>query len=267
MLLRSLYAQVRALINDEARVNWDGNDPLVSEIQPVYSFLNLADAPSYVEILFTNTLAFFQRGELHPPVTQEQTIAAATEREKLIEALRSSCDALDAFVARDTDGNDNNAVAILCLYHILLSMRLHINAFGEDKREAKFDDVEQQLEQMLDYCRLILQNDGSKQDAAQQPVYSSSGLGVVAPLHTIASRCHNVAVRQEAISLLRKARRREWLWDSTRAEKVVSTTMELELKACAVIGQHDGSKGLQKVPHNARIREVKFQFEGERNAW
>jgi hypothetical protein len=147
-----------------------------------------------------------------------------------------------------------------------LSIRLGINVLREDKRETLFDDHEQHLVQMLDYCRLILQDDDSSQDrTTQQPIYSS-GLGIIMPLHMVAARCRNPTVRQEAVDLLLRAQRREWLWDSTLVEKIVSTTIELEQSASLVNHEQVDLQKSQKVPDNARIREVKLHFEGERSA-
>jgi hypothetical protein len=73
----------------------------------------------------------------------------------------------------------------------------------------------------------------------------------------IAARCRNPAVRQEAVDLLIRARRREGFWDSTVVEKIVSTTIELE---------QAGARNSQTVPDDDRIREVKLHFEGERGA-
>jgi hypothetical protein len=264
-LLTNLYAQARTMINDEALTKWHGQDPLVSNFEPVACFPSLSDAHDYVEALYNNTLAFLQTTELFPPVTSEQKEKVAAQHNMLCCALRSSCDALNVFAARRTNQIDEKAIAILRLHQTLLSMRLGVRVVEEDKRESLFDDLEQYLVQMLDYCRLILQScDSNQSETVQQPIFSS-GLGVIMPLHTVAARCRNPAVRQEAVDLLLQARRREGLWDSTLVEKIVSTTIKLEEKG----GQEDSGQLSQvshKVPDNDRIREVKIYFEGDRSA-
>ncbi|KAI9708909.1 MAG: hypothetical protein M1820_003603 [Bogoriella megaspora] len=266
-LLITLYAQVRTMINDEARTDWDGRDPLVSDIEPVHSFLDSFDAQNYVERLFANTQAFFQRTELHPPVTLEQTNATIVERHKLFDALKSSSDALDALVARGSDEGDEKAIAISRLYNTWLLVRLNVSAFGEDQREAMFDRAEHHMSQMLGYCQLILANDDCSQDkTAPKPIYSS-GLGVILPLRMIAARCRNTALRQEALDLLIRARRREWLWDSTLSGKVLETTIEIERGAASGADAEADRQGIQTVPDDGRVRETKLHFVSERSAW
>jgi len=263
-LLTNLYGQARTIINDEAKTKWDGQDPLVSKIEPVAFFLNLDDAQTYVQALYMNTLAFFQSREFHPPVTQEEMDAVNARREQLCSALRSSCEALAVLEARDATSSDDKPVTILHLYHTVLSMRLGISAFGEEKREALFDEAEHYLMQMLAYCRQILRDDGSPETRAR-PVYSS-GLGVVMPLHTIAARCRNPAVRKEALDLLLRVDRREWIWDSTLTRRIVSTTIEFEQRATLLEGDLAALQIRENVPDDSRIREVKLRFQGERSA-
>jgi hypothetical protein len=265
-LLTSLYAQIRTMINDEARAVWNSNDPLVSDIEPVASFLHLDDAHNYVESLFNNALAFLQSAELSPPVTPKQKDTVLVQYNRLCCALRSSCNALDAFLARDAGGSDKKAIAVLRLHHTLLSVRLSIYVGREDEREILFDELEQNLVHMLRLCKCILDGENSRQDKTTRASICSTGLGTVMPLHMIAARCRNPTVRQEAVGLLRRARRREGLWDSTLVEKIVSTTIELEQSRSLLDLEDVNRPGSPKIPSCARIREVKLHFEGERSA-
>jgi hypothetical protein len=254
------------MINEEARADWRGNDPLMSDMDLAANFLHLDDAHAYVEAFFNNTLAFLQNAELSLPVTQEQKDAAEAQHYMLCCALRSSCDALNSLVARGADGSDKKAVAVLRLYHTLLSVRLSINVSRQAEREILFDELEQKFIQMLEYCRVILKgDDNGHETTAREPIYSS-GLGIVMPLHMIAARCRNPSVRQGAVDMLLQARRREGLWDSTLVEKIVSTTIKLEQSQTFADRQQMGFQASSTVPGNARIREVKICFEGERSA-
>jgi hypothetical protein len=263
LYLTNLYAQVRTIINDEALAEWDGQDPLSSKIEPVSSFLSLSDAHNHVEALYNNTLAFLQTTVA--PQSRSTSIERKERREAdhqtLTSALRSSCDALDSFLGRHTDQENEKAIAILHLHHTLLSVRLGVSVLGENNRESLFDDLEQKLVQILKYCQLVLQTNDTVA-SKMQPVFSS-GLGVIMPLHTVAARCRNPLVRQEAIDLLRKAQRREGLWDSALVEKIVSTTVELEEKGDEM---PHSERGVFKVPDNDRVREVKIYFKGDRSA-
>lgn len=265
LLLTGLYAQVRAMINDEAFEEWD-RDPLSSTVQPVARYMSLSEARCHVESLFNSTLAYLQKTTMHPLLTIAQIEAAKAQHDQLSQALRASCKALDDFVSRQgASAADEKAVAVLRLYHILLSIRLEIGAFQENRREAAFDQLEPGLEKMLEYAKFII---GEPKRETEKPgkIICSSGLGVVMPLHMVAARCRNPTVRKEAVDLLLRARRRDGLWDSTLAGRVVSTTIELEELAAKSAGLSTESKGSYRVADDARIRDVKIHFDGDRTA-
>lgn len=236
------------MIVDETSIMWEGDDPLVSSIEPVSYFLTLSDAHDYIETLYNNTLSFLQRKKNDQKTDVHHDI--------LNRALKSSCTALDRFAERSHDQIDQKAIAILRLHQVLLSIRLGISVFGEENRESSFDYVEESLVQMLEHCRTILQSDDTGVSA--KPVFYS-GLGVVMPLHTIAARCRNPAIRKEAVALLQKAKRREGLWDSALVERIVSTTIELE-------EQGSSYSPSEVVADIDRVREVQIIFEGEKSA-
>ena len=265
-LLTTLYAQVRSMINDEALQVWD-HDPLESSIEPVTGYLSISEAHYHVETLFNNTLAFLQKTTMHPLLSIEQIKAAEARHDLLSRALRASCKALDVFVARqEADGPDEKAIAVLRLHHILLSIRLEIGAFQENRREAAFDQLEPSLKKMLEYSKFIIEGYGMNEAAEKNPIICSSGLGVVMPLHMVAARCRNRAVRKEAVDLLLRARRRDGLWDSTLAGKIASTIIELEEEAGGLV---DGDSELDcapRVAEDSRVREVKIHFDGDRAA-
>lgn len=248
LYLTNLNAQVRTMIVDETSIKWEGDDLLVSYIGPVSYFLSLSEAHDYVEALYNNTLSFLQMREGH----QEHNAI----HDMLTRALKSSGTVLDRFVECTNNEIDKKAIAILRLHQILLSIRLGISVFGEENRESSFDYVEESLIQMLEHCRMILQSDDN--EASPKPVFHS-GLGVVMPLHTIAARCRNPAIRKEAVALLLKAKRREGLWDSALVERIVSTTIKLEEKGFT-------GRPSQVVADIHRVREVQIHFQGERSA-
>ncbi|OCT53948.1 hypothetical protein CLCR_09932 [Cladophialophora carrionii] len=267
-LLTSIYGQIRCMINDEALTTWE-RDPLVSAIGPVLSFSTVSDAHSYVENLWHNLLALLQYTELHPPRTADEVAAFTAHHQLLSRSLDSSRDALETLASQRTlhDGSfDEHGLNILRLYQTLIAIRLHINPLEPGNREAAFDELEPELEQMLQYCELLVQtqSQGQGHDHDQQsdmrpsPSFSS-GLGYVMPLHTIAARCRNPRIRRRALQLLLSSGRREGIWDAVLTGKIVTTTMEREERLAA-------SLQTERVPSDARVREVKVEFLGERRA-
>lgn len=270
-ILTSLYAQARSMMTEEVNANWEGQDPLCSDVKPVEYYLKLTDAQIFVETLFNNVLAFVQCTESDPPLTSKTKEAVLKQRLGLQEALLSSCKALDLLMVQQP-GLDDKSLAILHVYHKLLAIRLGLDT--KPSRESSYDHFEENLVQMLEHCRVILHGKvGSEDGDTSMRVQYSSGLGVVMPLHMIAARCRNPTVRQEAVNLLLKARRREWLWDSMVVAKIVSTTIEIEQEGSEALwignfvnGEDMSLSNSQTVPDEARVREVKFHFKGDRSA-
>jgi hypothetical protein len=264
-LLTSIYGQIRCMINDEALASWEW-DPLVSAISPVLSFSTIFEAHSYVENLWHNLLALLQYTELHPPRTADEMAAFTAHHQLLSRSLDSSREALEVLASQRTsldDYRDEHGFNILRVYQTLIAIRLRINPLEPGKREAAFDRLEPELEQMLRYCELLVRNQSQGQEQSQQPGNRpspsfSSGLGYVMPLHTIAARCRNPRIRRRALQLLLSSGRREGIWDAVLTGKFVTTTMEREERLA----------GLQSetVPSDARVREVKVEFLGERKA-
>ena len=253
-LLTSLYGQIRCMVNDDALAAWE-RDPLVSVVTPVLGFSSIADAHSYVESLWHNLLAFLQYTELHPPTTTDEFARFAVFRELLIRAMESSSQALEMLASQRTtshDDQDESGFNILRLYHTLIGIRLRINPLEPGQREAAFDNLEADLQQMLQHCELIIRANCTTPKRSS----FSSGLGYLMPLHTVAARCRNPSIRRRALLLLLSSGRREGIWDGILTGKIVTTTIEREGRVA----------NLQTVPGDQRIREVKIEFLGERKA-
>ncbi|KIX10250.1 uncharacterized protein Z518_01331 [Rhinocladiella mackenziei CBS 650.93] len=267
-ILIAMYGQVRCMINDEALTKWD-RDLLVCDVEPVFWFSSVADAHNYVESLFQNMLAFLQTTEFNPPRTPDQLAAFQTRRNELLRALKSSCEALELLSSHQSLSAGShpveNGITILRLYHTLIEMRLRMDALRPDKREATFDALEPQLEKMLEYCGLLVNDD----PAGSTRALCHSGLGIVMPLHTVAARCRNPQLRRKALDMLLKGARRECLWDGIMTGKIAAKTLEIEEQRVLEEEEVDFSSAeeLRKnVPDERRVREVKIEFHGERKA-
>lgn len=247
-LLTSLYLQCRVMVNNEDISAWR-RDPLLTELDFPTTFTSLNDAKDHVESIFGNQVTFFQQTALQYPLTDEEISAVQAHQDALLYALDCSRSALDSFVDRRPLGSsaeDEASIKVLRLYHLYLGIRMGVGILQEDTRELAFDEFEPQFEQMLGYCRDLV-NTGD----ILQPT-CSSGLGVVIPLHMIGHRCRNQAIRTEAVELLLMACRREGLWDSSIVGRIAATTSRLEQD--------------EELLEQWHIREVKTHFMGERRA-
>jgi hypothetical protein len=275
-ILTSAYGHLRAMSDDVAREDFQSGtrDMLSSSIKPATVFLSVPEANAYVEKLFQNTLAFNQRMELQgrPAPTDTEGLEAVVARHReLCQALDSSWNALDVLAESlgsspggPTDWDqeaDREGIMVLRTYHLLLAVRLRIDVFRPDQRESAFDDLEAHLEEMLQYCEILVANRERRgEDPRRRQV--SSGLGYVMPLHMIAARCRNPKLRRRALHLLLTASRREGIWDSYLAGTIASQTLEIEEQ-----GSRSANGGDERVlDGDMRVREVKIKLQGEKKA-
>jgi len=264
-LLVGFCAQVRAMTSDDTWLKCR-HDPLVSDtIRPPTCYPTLGDAQQSVEELFCNTLALVQSNELQPAETPERAAEIRERHALLVRTLRASRAALDDFAAnRDRTTLDQiaSSMAALRMYQVSIAIRLEVGLHKD--RETAFDVLDPLFIEMLGHARAALQTPAGLDSA---PIYSS-GLGVVMPLHLIAARCRNPVVRMEAAELLCRAGRRDGLWDSTVAGKIVSTTIAIEREGISSTLEErpterfvENPAASARVARAKRVAEVKISFE------
>jgi hypothetical protein len=243
----------------------DGRDMLVTDLKPATIYTCVEDAHGYVESLFYNTLAFLQSTEQFPPKSFEQLSAVVKRHRELCSALDSSFKALDNFEASQMEEKKNDrAIAILKVYHIMLSIRLQIDILRPSQREDSFDNLEGYLQQMLEMCELIADGNCEEQNELQT---CTSGLGTVMPLHTIVARCRNPELRRRALRLLLTSGRQEGLWNARLTGKIASYSMAIEeATPVDMILSTDRISSTKVIDSHNRVRELRISFNGERKA-
>lgn len=253
-LLASVYGQLRSMM-DETFFEVGDHDILVTDTKPATLFLSVDEAHVYAERLFYNTLALQQDAEHNGVDTPERLGAVVKRHQELCRALESSQDALDVLAATldsaDTERrqHEERGITMVRVYHLMLAIRLRIDMLRPEQRESSFDNLETSLEEMLEHCEFLVEQD--RATSPPRPL-CSSGLGYVMPLHTIAARCRNPRLRKRALHLLLDCPRRDGLWDGSATGKIVSQTVQMEEEAA---GSESG-----------RIRQVKLELQGERQA-
>ncbi|KAL2156797.1 hypothetical protein VTH82DRAFT_1543 [Thermothelomyces myriococcoides] len=266
-LLASAYAQFRGMVND-AFLDKGSIDILVSDLKPATVFTSLQEAHAYVERLHQNTLAFLQASEHElEPQSGEALEAAVTRHRELSQALESSQNALDFLaqgLSESGEDDDQESIAILRVYHLLVAIWLRIDIFHPDKRETGYDVWEEHFKEILGLCEFIVRRQQRTKARWGQPS-CTSGLGYVMPLHMVAARCRNPDLRWRAVELLLAHPQRETLWDSQLAGKVVAQVIELEEHH--VDGMADlPAEDCARVSPEQRVREVKLEFQGEEDS-
>ena len=258
-LLAAIYGQLRGIVND-TYLEAGSPDILVTDVKPATVFPSIQDAHSYVETLLNNTMAYLQASEYLSSSSPDALQETVARHRKLCEALESSQNALDVLartLPETGDSPDREGTAILRVYHLMIAIWLRIDIFRPGERETVYDNWEAHYEEMLRHCEFVVK----KQQESRSPYSCSSGLGYIRPLHMVAARCRNSRLRWRATELLISCTRREGLWDAKLAGQIAAQTIRLEEQAANSLVTDN-----LKVPADKRIREVKFELQGEKAA-
>jgi hypothetical protein len=145
--------------------------------------------------------------------------------EQLAAELKSHLDQLDAFAAAfqpilDTAIGDEGEIVkpsalILSLYQKITVITL---AILSNDSEMVYDDFLEDFKYVVRTCALLI----ASRDTTQQPQNPrfTFEVGIVPPLHVVATKCRDPVVRREAIQLLFASPRQEGMWDSVLSARI-----------------------------------------------
>jgi hypothetical protein len=119
------------------------------------------------------------------------------------------------------------AIAVLQLHLLDTHVTFHVEHLPPSYRSS-WDEFIPQMNEMLALSEKIVSHTSSGNGYAGQATSFCLDLGYIIPLHTVASRCQDPAIRRKAIELLRATPRQEGLWNSLLIAKADERMMEIE---------------------------------------
>lgn len=180
-------------------------------------------------------------------------------------ALTQWMEAFDALYRRTSSSmssQDIQSTSVLhliytCLYS-LFSRDFADGEMGYDQYVQAFDDAVSHALVAIRQHHRHQQKQKQQQEHNRQPMFSL-GLGVVTPLHFIATKCRHRAVRESAIHAISMAPLQEGIWGPASAPKTTRVLVDME-------EQHrvPGTVGPEGIPREARIIGVNFLLKPEK---
>ncbi|KAG0649745.1 Aspercryptin biosynthesis cluster-specific transcription regulator atnN ame [Hyphodiscus hymeniophilus] len=204
-----------------------GIPPLIWDIHKIWhlpiptSFPDFASAHRCWDFLMDRALQFFRRTSFNRAYAPRNS----DPPEQIGSELKSHLNQLDAFEAAfrpilDQAIGDDGAVAnppalLLSLYQRITVIML---AGVPNDSEMVYDSYLSDFKYIVRTCALLI----SSPSMAQRPPNPrfTFEVGIVPPLHIVATKCRDPIVRREAISLLFASPRQEGMWDGILTARI-----------------------------------------------
>lgn len=118
------------------------------------------------------------------------------------------------------------AISVLQLHVLSAHVSLHVEQLPPNF-PSQWDKVIPQMKEILVLGEKVISSTSLDDDQRAQTTYCLD-MGIVIPLYTVASQCHDPLMRRKAIALLRSTSRQEGLWNSLLVAKAAERIMEIE---------------------------------------
>lgn len=153
--------------------------------------------------------------------------------------------------------SDRRLVQMMQLHYIVVSTFLFMSAA---ESEMAYDGVLSQFKTAVSLASALASNpatvcEGQLQDISNTEPSFTLEMGIVPALYLVGIKCRDPLTRREIISILRKNPRREGVWDSVSAAKILERVMEIE-EGDDRLGFELGLKGMADIPLDRRMSRI-----------
>jgi Fungal Zn(2)-Cys(6) binuclear cluster domain len=155
------------------------------------------------------------------------TLDGYAEKAKLeyeLQQWRSYLEDLVSRLIRSNQPVNHDAVNLLRIHHRVVSIWLSVCASVE---ECDVDAHTHDFEEIVELGKKLTAR-LNEQDENLQPERFSFDMQIIPPLYYTAIKCRNSLIRRQAVDILRRATRREGLWNAHIATKVAEKIIEIE---------------------------------------
>lgn len=240
-----LFLQAQALIQYPGLALPPAESPEGDALPP---FTTLNDAR---DGLFEVLLEAYNLKHVAPPQKHRRKTAPVPCRPlPPSQALTQWCARLDEFFARAPKVYHSPAALILRIWRETVSIMLLVK---DSQNESDFDRYTPNFRRIINLAGEFY---------AMKTSLFSAELSIVAVLYYVGVKCRNPLIRRQALALLTKAPRREGIWDSTEAARIVKVLLEMEEARAQrrILVEAD-------IERDARIGEFVVNFDDERGVW
>ncbi|KIW14237.1 hypothetical protein PV08_07019 [Exophiala spinifera] len=215
-------------------------DP-ISRIHSEVSISSLEEARERLTALLLQVMDY-KRGREKD--ANHQAADGDISRNRIGQSLSQWWDAMEAWLLQEHNSlssKEHNGITCLRILYLTGYILLTVPRGAE---EILYDNLREEFSKIVEYASVLAlapEDDGEHS--------CSHELGILPGLYLTGTKCRDPTLRRRALALLTSCRRREGVWDSESASKVVSRIISIEEKSGKVHSCRD-------VVEGSRVRDT-----------
>ncbi|KAL1875075.1 hypothetical protein Plec18167_005743 [Paecilomyces lecythidis] len=217
---------------------------LISRIRLEVSISSLEDARGRLTALLLQVMDY-KRGREKD--ANHQAADSDLSRNRIGQSLSRWWDAMETWCLQKHNSlqpKEKNGIMCLRILYLTGYILLTVPRGAE---EILYDNLRDEFSKIVEYASVLAPAQGDDSELS-----CSHELGILPGLYLTGTKCRDPILRRRALVLLTSCRRREGVWDSESAAKVVSRIISIEEKSGNVHGCRD-------VVEGSRVRDTWLQ--------
>lgn len=194
------------------------NDALVASVFRFAARQQVASPPPAKPTTYPINFFGSQSPDTYPP-------EMALERSLVLQSAERWIEAMEAFKSRGKIKAHERSTALIIELHVR-GVHIPMSTLGAED-ETIFDRYTDIFSKMLDLAEKYLKGNTKYSNVPNAPKFCLD-MGLIMTVWSVGTKCRDHAIRQRAISLLLDYPRREGIWDSTLAGRIIQAMMGLE---------------------------------------
>ncbi|RDW83033.1 hypothetical protein BP5796_04524 [Coleophoma crateriformis] len=236
----------------------------VDNIVPIWTYLyemngtkhinctSMEEATRELDIIISKVMYIFSR----PPTVE------GPDRARQFSALLQRCKALETFLnsyniatMSQKDLHAATLIKIYLLMLVILGRKRSFNYLAPVLDDIEPPELNNDFQTMINLIRSLISTTNPATPSSKSSF--TSNIGVIVPLYITVVHSRNVALRYEALDLLKLAPRKEGMWDSSQVAQVCARVLAVEVER----RQMEATENLQR--HNEKLIQVKANLVSE----
>lgn len=235
------------------------------------SISSLEEARTLLTSALLRVMAYKRHGEKILAKNQQTAdhVDIVDVRSRLGRYLRQWSNAVETWLAAQqtkSEPESEGSPGVLCLRILHLTACI-ILAVPRSADEIMYDSLLDQFQRIVDLASALVSlqqkkndDDDHGDDHPRHHMEYSHEVGIIPALYLTGTKCRDPTIRRRALSLLTSCRRKEGVWDSRAAAKIVSRVIALEEKEEEGDGRPAAAvHTCADVPEESRLRDTWLQ--------